>query len=296
MREAAPSSPRPAGTPPCVLSIDVEDWYHILAAPQSPPVETWATLPGEIERHLPRVLDLLAEAGRQATFFFLGWIARRHPDLVRATSDAGHEIASHGQLHRLVYELTEAEFVNDAVTARKLLEDLTGQPVLGYRAAGFSVTRGTPWFWAALRRAGYAYDSSLFPASRGHGGISGATAAPHEVTTPEGRIWEFPVSVTPILGRPVCLFGGGYLRLSPYSLMAARARRLQARGQPVIFYLHPRELDPDARRLPLGPYRRFKSYVNVRGTEAKVRRLLREFSFTTFAQLLATRRSTEPAP
>jgi polysaccharide deacetylase family protein (PEP-CTERM system associated) len=272
-----------------VFTVDVEDWYHILASPGTPPVERWASMPSRIEYSLPRLLDILDEAGKRATFFFLGWIAQRHPGLVRETRARGHEIAAHGYRHRLVYEMSEHEFSEDAVRTRELLEDISGAGVTGYRAAGFSVTPRTPWFWEALARAGYSYDSSIFPAHRAHGGFPGADLRPHEVTVAHGIIREFPISVTRILGRPVCLFGGGYLRLSPYRWMAGRARRLQSEGQPVIFYLHPREIDPDSPRLRLCPWRRFKAYVNLRGTEVKVRRLLAEFEFVTFAQWLARR-------
>jgi polysaccharide deacetylase family protein (PEP-CTERM system associated) len=295
MREPTAWPALRAGAPPCVFSVDVEDWFHILDTPRAPGAAEWESLPAEIDRHLPRVLELLSNADRRATFFFLGWIARRFPGLVRATRALGHEIASHGHLHRLAYEMTRQEFSRDAEDARKLIEDLSGGPVQGYRAAGFSVTARTPWFWDALTEAGYAYDSSLFPAARGHGGMPGATTVPHPVKVRSGVIWEFPVSVTPILGLPVCVFGGGYLRLSPYRLVASRARRLQAQGQPVIFYLHPRELDAAASRLPLGPVRRFKSYVNVAGTESKVKRLLGDFSFVTFAEMLTAYRAEEIA-
>jgi len=241
-------------------------------------------MPARIMHSLPRLLDILDESGTRATFFFLGWLARRHPDLVRETQRRGHEIAAHGYAHRLVYELSESEFHDDARMTRELLEEISGARVLGYRAAGFSVTPRTPWFWDALVRAGYAYDSSIFPAGRAHGGFAGAPERPHAVAAEHGRIQEFPVSVTPILGRPVCLFGGAYLRLCPYPLLVQRARRLQLERQPVIFYLHPREVDPDGPRLALGPWRRFKTYVNLRGTATKVRRLLAEFPFITFAE------------
>lgn len=271
---------------PCVFTVDVEDWYHILAAPGTPPLEHWAAMAPRIEQSLPRLLDLLDESSTRATFFFLGWMAERYPGLVRETRRRGHEVAAHGYAHRLVYELTEEEFVLDAERTRKLLEEITGTRVIGYRAAGFSVTPRTPWFWEALARAGYLYDSSIFPATRAHGGFPGAEERPHEIAGTHGTIREFPISVTRILGRPVCLFGGGYLRLCPHALLAARARRLQRDGRPVILYLHPREIDPDAPRLALSPWRRFKSYVNLRGTETKVRRLLAEFEFVTLAELM----------
>lgn len=270
----------------CVLSVDVEDWFHILDV-DGPPLAAWDSLPSRVERSFGRLLELLAGAGARATCFFLGWVAERHPRLVRDALAAGHEIASHGYAHRLAYDLGREAFREDASRARLLLEDLSGTPVRGYRAAGFSVTRETPWFFEELAAAGYRYDSSVFPAAHGHGGLRGASCAPHRVPLAGGgELREFPLTVARLGPGRLCLFGGGYLRLFPYRLIRAAANAVLREGRPVIFYVHPREVDPGHPRLPMPLHRRFRSYVNLRSTEGKVARLARDFPLVTFADLL----------
>ena len=221
------------------------------------------------------------------TCFFLGWVAERYPHLVREAAVRGHEIASHGYAHRLVYQSSREEFLEDASRARRLLEALAGTAVLGYRSAGFSVTDKTRWFFEALVEAGYAYDSSVFPAARGHGGMSEARREPHHINTPAGPLMEFPITVSTLLGKPLCFFGGGYLRLFPSWLIRRAVRQVLAEGRPVVFYIHPREIDPSHPRVPMPLTRRFKSYVNLRITETKLRRILAEFPVTTFRDFMA---------
>jgi polysaccharide deacetylase family protein (PEP-CTERM system associated) len=239
-----------------------------------------------VERNLRVLLDLLAERHVRATCFFLGWIAERYPHLVRAASDAGHEIASHGYAHELIFRQSEAVFYEDVRRAKGLLEDVSGRPVLGYRAPGFSIVKETPWALERLAAAGYRYDTSIFPGVRGHGGLPGAPLTPSRMETPGGAIVEFPISMAEIAGRRLCVFGGGYLRLFPYGLIRAMTRRAHAEGRSVVFYVHPREIDPDHPRLPMNLRRRFKSYVNLRGTEAKLRRLITEFQFRPLCESL----------
>jgi len=274
-----------------ILTVDVEDWFHILDVPSVPDLSRWAGLPSRVERNFGKLLDLLEEGGARATCFFLGWVAERFPHLVREAVARGHEIASHGYAHRLVYTMTPLEFRADAVRARKLLEDLSGGPVTGYRSAGFSLTAGTPWFADELLAAGYAYDSSAFPARRGHGGLEGTRLDPHRQRRPAGDLVEFPVTVAEVFGRRLCFFGGGYLRLTPWPLVRRMARSVLRAGRPVIFYVHPREIDPGHPRLPMSLARSFKSYVNLRTTEGKIRRILAEFQVGTFADHLADVRS-----
>jgi polysaccharide deacetylase family protein (PEP-CTERM system associated) len=272
----------------CLFSIDVEDWYHILDIPSTPAFEEWDALPARVEGNFLRLLDLLAETGTRATCFFLGYVAERFPRLVREAKARGHEIASHGYAHRLVYALTAEEFREDARKARLVLEDASGGPVHGYRSAGFSVTGSEEWFFQALVELGYRYDSSVFPARRGHGGIVGASRHPHRIETGSGPLFELPITVASVLGRPVCFFGGGYLRLFPYPLIRLMARRVLAEGRPVIFYVHPREIDPGHPRLEMRPVRRFKSYVNLASTEGKLRRIVRDFTCRTFSEYVAS--------
>jgi polysaccharide deacetylase family protein (PEP-CTERM system associated) len=269
-----------------VLSIDVEDWFHIMDLPSAPRIDKWSGLPSLVEPNFLDMLDMLDRRGVKGTCFFLGWVAERLPHLVSEAKSRGHEIASHGYTHDLVYELTDRQFLADVIRARKLLEDLSGGPVAGYRAPGFSVTEKTPWFFERLAEAGYRYDSSVFPASRGHGGFASFGIGPCIVDTKHGPIVEIPVSVARFLGARVCFFGGGYLRLFPYTLVRRMAAQVLAEGRPVVFYVHPREIDPGHPRLEMPLGRRFRSYVGLKRARRKIDNVLRDFSFQPFSTLL----------
>src|ERR1700722_10467587 len=279
--------PKSAIAVPSILSVDVEDWFHILDIPSAPSMESWPTLPSHVETNFRRLLDLFEEHGTHVTCFFLGWVAERFPELVREAARRGHEIASHGYAHRLVHRMTRDEFYADALQSRKILEDVSGTAVAGFRSPGFSVTEDSPWFFEALTGAGYRYDSSIFPAPHGHGGMRNSRREPYRVEAEGVNLIEFPISVADLLGKPMCFFGGGYLRLFPYALIRRMARRVLAEGRPVVYYVHPREIDPAHPRLPMSAVRRFKSYVNLRSTEVKLRQIMSEFPTVTFREYLA---------
>jgi polysaccharide deacetylase family protein (PEP-CTERM system associated) len=276
---------------PSIFSIDVEDWYHILDVDSAPEISRWDELPVRVEANFRRLMDIMEERRVHATCFFIGHIAKRFPHLVREAVQRGHEIASHSYEHRLIYTMTPAAFLEDASRSRKLLEDIAGAPVAGFRASGFSVTEQTPWFFEKLVEAGYSYDSSMFPASRGHGGMKTARMDPHRMKTPAGELVEFPVTVAEVMGKRLCFFGGGYLRLFPYPLVRKMSHVVLDQGRPVIFYVHPREIDPDHPRLPMGASRRFKTYVNLRTMEKKIRSILAEFPVTTFRDYINDNRT-----
>jgi polysaccharide deacetylase family protein (PEP-CTERM system associated) len=269
-----------------VLTVDVEDWFHILDLPSAPGPSDWDRLPSRVEANFRKLLDIFDEKQVKVTCFFLGWIAERHRDLVRDALRRGHEIASHGYRHTLVYEMSPGEFARDASDSRKLLEDIGGTPVLGYRSAGFSTTDKTPWFFDKLLEAGFKYDSSIFPAARQHGGQETAACAPYLAVGAPAPLVEFPITIAEVLGKRICFFGGGYLRLFPYWIVKRMAGRVQREGRPVIFYVHPREIDRDQPRMEMGIIRRFKSYVNIRTTEPKIRSIVRDFELTTFRDYL----------
>lgn len=270
----------------CVFSVDVEDWFHILDLPSTPDVTEWDGLPSRVERNFQLLLEAFDRKGVRVTCFFLGWVGEKFPSLVKDAVRHGHEIASHGYAHRLTYQMTPEEFHQDAVRSKNILEDVAGRAVWGYRSAGFSVTRETDWFFDKLIEAGYLYDSSVFPASRGHGGMANGQRAPFWIERPSGQLFEFPLSVSEVMGKSMCFFGGGYLRLFPYSVIRRMTRSVLAEGRPVIFYVHPREVDADHPRLPMNWKRRFKSYVNLDSTMPKIERLLREFPMTSFERLI----------
>jgi polysaccharide deacetylase family protein (PEP-CTERM system associated) len=271
-----------------VFSVDVEDWFHILNLPSSNGMAEWDHLPGRVEMNFRRLLDLFSRNEVRVTCFFLGWVAERYPHLVREASKRGHEIASHGYSHSLVFQMSSEEFLQDIRRSKAILENITGQRVLGYRAPGYSVTEKTPWFFEKVAEAGYRYDSSIFPTRRGHGGVAGTFCTPHAISVGSSELLiEFPISVAEFCTARVCLFGGGYLRLFPWPLIKFMARRVSEKGRPVTFYIHPREIDPDHPRLPMNPLRGFKCYVNLRSTESKLESIFKEFQVTTFKQFLA---------
>ena len=272
-----------------IFSIDVEDWFNLSGTGHEPPPSEWDRLESRIERNFRGLLELLAEGGGAATCFVVGYFAKRFPHLVREAVSAGHEIASHGYFHRLVYDLSPAEFQQDAAACRKLLEDISGRPVRGFRAPAFSVTARTAWFFDKLAEAGYQYDSSVFPAPHQTGGLVNGRLEPHNVRSRAGSIAEFPISVVPVLGAPICFFGGGHLRLFPYPLIRAMGRHVLGDDRPIVFYVHPREIDPEQPRLPLSWRRRFTCYVNLSTTRPKIKRILRDFRVTSFEHYLSLR-------
>lgn len=271
-----------------VLSIDVEDWFHVLDLKNGPCVEAWEGLPSRVERNFMGLLDLLDEYGARVTCFFLGWIAQRFPGLVREAVRRGHEIASHSFRHKLVYEMSPEDFHSDTYRARALLQDISGQPINGYRAPGFSVTSETPWFFSELVRVGHTYDASLFPASRGHGGAPRAHRAPKVMRLEGGTLVVFPMTVANVGPLRLCFFGGGYFRLFPYSWIRKMTTNVQREGLPVLFYLHPRDCDPNQPRIPMPFRRRFKCYVNLDRTIPKMRRLLTDFRAISCEECIAS--------
>lgn len=270
----------------CVFSVDVEDWFHILDLPSTPNLNRWDSLPSRVEANFLRLLDIFEKREVHVTCFFLGWVAKRFPELVKEAVKRGHEIASHGYAHQLVYEMTPEAFAQDAKQSKAVLEDISGRPIWGYRSAGFSVIRGSEWFFDKLIEAGYVYDSSVFPMGRGHGGMAGESRWPHWIERESGVLFEFPVTVADILGKPLCFFGGGYLRFFPYSAIRTMVRRVISESRPVIFYVHPREIDPDHPKLEMNWRRSFKSYVNLKTTLPKIEQLLSEFHVTSFERFI----------
>ena len=269
-----------------LLTVDVEDWFHILDSSAVPGMEQWDSLESRVGANVERLLAVLDEAGGRATFFWLGWVAERHPALVRACQEAGHEVASHGYGHVLAYQVGRLGFREDVLRGKAVLEDTIGHSVPGFRAAGFGITDEARWAFDVIREAGHEYDSSVFPAHRGHGGVPNAPRGPHVIQTSAGTLTEIPVSAIELLGRRFSMFGGGYLRLTPLSILRWGIDRLHDAGLPLIVYIHPREIDPDHPRLPLGFKRNFKSYVNLHTTMPKLRWLLKNYSFCTMRELV----------
>ncbi len=280
------------------LTVDVEEWFHILDYEDAPDPERWDGLESRVALGTDRILGILANAGVRATFFFLGWVAERHPELARRVASAGHEIATHGHRHCLVYRGTKEQFREDARRAKRVLEDQTGVAVEGYRAAGFSITAQTPWAFDVLAEEGFRYDSSVFPMKRAHGGIEVARRRPFRISGPGGgSLWEFPIVPWDLGPLRLPFAGGGYFRLWPLALSRAAARAQNRDGVPVTWYVHPREVDPEQPRLALPWRRRFKYYVGLSGAASKLVRLLDSTTpYRTLAEQVAAYERVAAAP
>jgi polysaccharide deacetylase family protein (PEP-CTERM system associated) len=270
---------------PNALTCELEDWFHILDSDKVPGIEDWPGLPLCAEHNVDKLLQLFQDTGARATFFCLGWMAERMPHVVRRCRAAGHEIGSHGYAHLMARRDNRAVFRADIVRARQILEDITGAEVAGFRSPGFSVTNGNTWFFDVVAEAGYRYDASVFSSYHAHGGFHGSELGPHAIQTASGTLLEIPVSAVRILGYPICFFGGGYLRISPLPLIRWGTRQLEKQQRPLIVYVHPREIDPDHPRLPLGLWRSFKCYHNLRSTLPKLKWLCTHHRFGTMASL-----------
>lgn len=267
------------------LTIDVEDWFHILDSPIVPDMTQWSHLPSRVEGNVERLLLLLADTHTVGTFFWLGWMAQRFPRLVRRCRDAGHEIASHGYGHLLAYKVGPKIFQQDITRAKSVLENIIGAPVKGFRAPGFGIKKNNGWAFDIIKESGYEYDSSVFPGTREHGGIVDSPLEMHYIKTQSGLLPEIPMSVVEILNCRISLFGGGYLRLANKSLIRWGIKKVHAQGRPLVVYIHPREIDVRQPRLPLGLRRRFKCYINLKSTMAKLRWLCQHYSFSTMADM-----------
>jgi polysaccharide deacetylase family protein (PEP-CTERM system associated) len=270
------------------FTVDVEDYFHVAALSSVITRDSWARREYRAEANTERLLDLLAEHGVYGTFFVLGWVAERSPTLVRRIADAGHEVACHGFSHRLIYQQDEPEFREETARAKECLEDLTGRPVLGYRAASFSITRDSLWALDALIDLGFRYDSSVFPIRHDLYGLPDARPDPNRIAAPSGRtLAEFPMSAARFLGVTVPVSGGGYFRILPYWLTRAGLRQINGRGgRPFTFYLHPWELDPAQPRIRAGVFSRFRHYTNLGRCEGRLRRVLSEFRFAPMREVL----------
>lgn len=268
------------------ISIDVEEHFQVSGFERVIARDDWDKHPSRVVENTRRILRLLDECSAKATFFVLGWVAQREPDLVREIADAGHDIASHGYWHRLIYTQTPDEFRDDVARSIEVIERACGVRAVGYRAPSFSITDKSRWAWSVLAELGMEYDSSVFPTNlHDRYGIGEANPRPHEVVE---NLWEIPMSVMRIGKWNVPVAGGGYFRLYPLWLTRSAIRRLNADATPANVYLHPWEFDPEQPRI--GGVSRgsaFRHYVNLGRTESRLRRLLKEFSFGTMRSAFA---------
>lgn len=274
-------------SPVNMLSIDVEDWFHIIGLPSTPPLERWTHLESRVEANTLSLLNLMERHHTRGTFFVLGWVAQHFPDLIKEIERRGHEIGTHGYNHIPVNSLTPEKFRRDVGRSLDCLSKTVKKPIRGYRAPGFSLSRTEAWAWDILLELGLQYDSSLFGIKptelAGKSGFQTIAWMP----TPHGaRILEAPLIALPFMGQSLYFFGGGYMRLTPYKLIASGIRHLNRAGESAMVYLHPRELDTLQPRLPMNPLRRFMCYVNLRTTSDKMEHLLSEFRFESIGRMI----------
>ncbi|MBS0255534.1 MAG: DUF3473 domain-containing protein [Proteobacteria bacterium] len=280
------------------LSIDVEEWFQVGAFEAVIDRTAWDSMASRVEDSTIRALDLFAAAGVHGTFFTLGWVAERHPALIRRIVAEGHELASHGWDHARVFTLDAAAFAADLARARAVLEDLGGVAVTGYRAPSFSIDARTPWAHEVLAEAGYAYSSSVAPLAHDH---YGWRDAPRFAWRPlaDSPLIEIPVTTVDLAGRRMAAGGGGFFRVLPYGFSHWAIRQVnQAEGRPALTYFHPWELDPGQPRVADAPLRsRLRHYTNLDGMEGKLRRLLGDFAWGRMDALAAREAALlDPAP
>lgn len=279
-----------------VLTVDVEEYYHGVEFGAALGPEGLSRLPSRVVAETEHLLDVLDDHGARGTFFTLGTVAERHPRIVRAIVERGHELASHGWDHQLVDALGPERFRLDVRSAKRALEDASGQAVWGYRAPNYSIRRETAWAFRVLYEEGYAYDSSIYPIAHDRYGFPGAPRFPHPIATGDGSLWEVPVG-TARLGQTNLPIGGGFFRLLPEALVSgAIASVNRTERQPALLYVHPWEFDPGQPRPPMSWMHRFRHYVGIAGAEAKLRALLGRFPFTSIEAAFPQVRPRRVAP
>lgn len=293
----ATSNPRALSPQPInALTVDVEDYYQVEAFTDVVRREDWPNWESRVVRNTQILLETFAHHNVRGTFFILGYVAEKHPEIVREISRAGHEIACHSYHHQLVYAQTPEEFRQDLRRAKQQLEDLTGTAVLGYRAPSYSITAQSLWALDILIEEGFAYDSSIFPVHHDRYGMPEAERFPHILSRPAGEIIEFPPSTVRLGGVNWPISGGGYFRLFPYFLFRRGWQIIQHReAEAAIFFLHPWEIDPAQPIVPGKRINIWRHRVNLKYTQKKLERLLADFSFAPVKQVLAQRNLELPA-
>ena len=270
------------------LTIDVEDYYHVSAFESVIRYKDWHRYESRVEWNTHRLLNLLEGYKTRATFFVLGWVAERQPKLIRAISERAHEVASHGYSHRRLHTQSPGQFREETRRSKRILEDTTGKPIIGYRAASYSITAKSVWALDILKEEGFLYDSSIFPVRHDLYGIPGFQRFCHMLNGREGNgMVEFPPSTLRIGGINIPIAGGGYLRFFPYGFTRRAIRHLnEVENQPAVVYMHPWEIDPDQPRISAGAISRFRHYLNLSKTEERLKALQRDFVFSSMSDVL----------
>ena len=275
------------------LSVDVEDWFQVGAFENVIDKDDWGSLTDRIERNCDLILQMFSDADVKATFFTLGWVAQRHPELMRRISEEGHELASHGWDHSRVFRIGREEFALDLERSKKTIEDIAGVGICGYRAPSFSIDQRTPWAYMILAEQGFTYSSSVAPISHDHYGWRDAPRFAFK-PLPWSDLLEIPVTTAEFAGRRMAAGGGGFFRVLPYAFSRWAIRQVNRReGRPAIFYFHPWEIDPDQPRVPQAPLKsRLRHYTNLDGMADKLRQLVDEFQWGRMDVLAAREAQT----
>jgi polysaccharide deacetylase family protein (PEP-CTERM system associated) len=269
------------------LTVDVEDYYQVESFVKIIRREDWGYWEPRVERNTHRLLDLFARRRVRGTFFILGWVAERHPRLVREIAHAGHEIACHGYDHQFILHQEREAFRADVRYTKSLLEDITGEAIEGYRAPTYSIMEQTLWALDVLIEEGFRYDSSIFPIRHDRYGIPSAKRFPYSIHSPAGEIVEFPPSTVRVAGQNIPVAGGGYFRLLPYTVFRWGLQRInRCEKEPAIFMVHAWEVDPDQPILPGSRFNIWRHRANLRLTEARLERLLDDFRFAPAREVL----------
>jgi len=269
-----------------MMSFDVEEHFQVAAFWTAARRREWDQLTSRVENNTRKIADLLSEHSTKATFFVLGWVAERHPDLVKDLAQQGHEIASHGYGHELVHTQTRTQFREDVRRSKQILEDLIGRPVGGYRAPSFSITSQTEWAISVLIEEGYRYDSSIYNRFRSTQGSTVTGGGTYQLKTEAGTIWEVSPSTMSACGLQLPVAGGGYFRLFPYAASKMFLKNLEKQGSQLVMYLHPWELDPAQPRMDGPLLSKVRHYLNLGKTEQRLTWLLRDFSFAPINEVI----------
>ena len=282
------------------FTVDVEDYFQVSAFASCIRPEDWDHYDCRVVQNTQKVLRLAADNNTTGTFFILGWVARRYPELVTEIQQAGHEIGRHSQWHQLVYELGPDRFRADLIESRDILQDITGSPVTLYRSPSFSITRDSLWALEILAEEGFTTDSSIYPIHHDRYGIPDAPAVPHLIDTPSGPIREFPGMVYRFGRTGFPVGGGGYLRLLPWTVTRRLLTAIRRQNRPLNVYIHPWEFDPEQPRIPASWKSGFRHYQNLATTHRKIDAMLKQFRLTTMTAVLDQHQlpapSASPAP
>ncbi len=270
------------------FTVDVEDYFQVEALSGAVNINSWDKFECRVVANTRRILKLLDDSEQKATFFILGWVAKRYPELVKEIAAENHEIASHGMSHQLIYNQEIDVFRKETFDSKALLEDIIQRPIIGYRAATYSITEKSLWALDILAEAGYQYDSSIFPMRHDKYGIPDICPVPHVLKTPNGsKLVEFPISTLKRKFGTIPIAGGGYFRLFPYFFSKWGLRSINKEQRPFVFYIHPWEVDAEQPRVGnISLFSKFRHYNNLDKCESRLARLLNDFQFTTMEKTL----------